>query len=236
MSLYRNTCTLLTAIVVPLAVAATSCTDVDLCVSPCMPQEQVVIDNAVTIEGEACTVDPAAVLYPYKVLFVIDVSGSNRDSDPFNANVCRDADADTCDDCTSGTDDPANDGTDTDSDGACDAGDADDDNDGVDDPLDQAPLHTHGPEGGHSHSEMAFTTWLDPTLALEHARVIAEALADLRPDREEVFEQNLHALEGDLARLDQRLERVAQRLGESPLVFSHVVLATAPQNSQNRSP
>ena len=91
--------------------------------------------------------------------------------------------------------------------------------------LDQAPVHTHGPEGDHSHSEMSFTTWLDPTLALEHARVIADALADLRPDRAEFFEQNLHALEGDLARLDQRLEQVAQRLGQLPLVFSHPVYA-----------
>jgi zinc transport system substrate-binding protein len=88
-------------------------------------------------------------------------------------------------------------------------------------PLDEAPLHTHGPEGDHSHSGTAFTTWLDPALALEHARAIADALGGLLPDRAEVFEQNLHAFEGDLARLDQRLERVAQRLGESPLVFSH---------------
>jgi zinc transport system substrate-binding protein len=72
---------------------------------------------------------------------------------------------------------------------------------------------------------MAFTTWLDPTLALEHARVIADALVDRRPDRAEAFEQNLRALEEDLARLDQRLEQVAQRLGELPLVFSHPVYA-----------
>jgi zinc transport system substrate-binding protein len=92
-------------------------------------------------------------------------------------------------------------------------------------PLNEAPVHTHGPEGDHSHSGTAFTTWLDPTLALEHARVIADALADLRPDRTELFEQNLDALEGDLARLDQRLERVAQHLGGVPIVFSHPVYA-----------
>jgi zinc transport system substrate-binding protein len=92
-------------------------------------------------------------------------------------------------------------------------------------PLDEALVHTHGPDGDHSHSGTAFTTWLDPTLALEHARVITGALVALRPDQEEVFEQNLHALEDDLARLDQRLEQVAQRLGESPLVFSHPVYA-----------
>ena len=92
-------------------------------------------------------------------------------------------------------------------------------------PLDEASIHTHGPEGDHSHSGAAFTTWLDPTLALEHARVIADALVDRRPDRAEAFEQNLRALEEDLARLDRRLEQVAQRLGESPLVFSHPVYA-----------
>jgi zinc transport system substrate-binding protein len=92
-------------------------------------------------------------------------------------------------------------------------------------PLDETSIHTHGPEGDHSHSGTAFTTWLDPTLALEHARVIADALVDLRPGKAGVFEQNLRALEGDLARLDRRLEQVAQRLGESPLVFSHPVYA-----------
>ncbi|MCP3982201.1 MAG: hypothetical protein GY716_23075 [bacterium] len=67
------------------------------------------------------------------------------DTAPLNPNVCRDVDGDTCDDCSltganqSGGD-VANDGLDTDSDGACDAGDADDDNDGVDDGDDTDPL------------------------------------------------------------------------------------------------
>ncbi|TDI47473.1 MAG: hypothetical protein E2P01_06890, partial [Acidobacteria bacterium] len=64
-----------------------------------------------------------------------------QDSDPFNPNVCRDLDADTCDDCSSGTDDPANDGPDFDLDGACDAGDLDDDNDGVPDLQDSDPFN-----------------------------------------------------------------------------------------------
>jgi zinc transport system substrate-binding protein len=92
-------------------------------------------------------------------------------------------------------------------------------------PLDEVSVHTHGPEGDHSHSGTAFTTWLDPTLALEHARAIADALAGLRPGQREAFEQNLHALERDLANLDQRLEKVAQRLGGLPVVFSHPVYA-----------
>ena len=31
--------------------------------------------------------------------------------------------------------------------------------------------HSHGPGGDHEHGELAFTTWLDPTLAVEQARV-----------------------------------------------------------------
>lgn len=70
-----------------------------------------------------------------------DTVGDNDDDDPFNAQVCRDVDADTCDDCTSGSDAPSNDGTDTDGDGLCDFGDADDDNDGVLDPDDGNPTN-----------------------------------------------------------------------------------------------
>jgi hypothetical protein len=74
------------------------------------------------------------------------------DPDPQDPSVCGDVDADTCpatcDDCSVGTDgigplpdfNPANDGPDFDLDGQCDAGDADDDNDGVDDVSDCAPF------------------------------------------------------------------------------------------------
>jgi len=58
------------------------CTDVQLCALPCNPGDPSPPDNIVSLEGELCTIDPKAVLYPYKVLFVIDVSGSNQVSDP----------------------------------------------------------------------------------------------------------------------------------------------------------
>jgi hypothetical protein len=74
------------------------------------------------------------------------VDGS--DADPLDPSVCADSDGDTCDDCAVGTDgfgplpdnDPSNDGTDTDGDGACDAGDPDDDDDGFADGIDCRPL------------------------------------------------------------------------------------------------
>ena len=49
------------------------------------------------------------------------------DTDPFDAYICLDADADGCDDCSQqGSPDTSNDGADNESDGICDAGDDDD--------------------------------------------------------------------------------------------------------------
>ncbi len=68
-----------------------------------------------------------------------------QDAAPMNPNVCRDVDTDTCDDCTNtgangSGGSTANDGPDADGDGRCNAGDPDDDNDGVPDAMDAAPL------------------------------------------------------------------------------------------------
>ncbi|MEP1097586.1 MAG: T9SS type A sorting domain-containing protein [Cyclobacteriaceae bacterium] len=68
---------------------------------------------------------------------VVDVN----DTDPLNPNLCQDVDGDGCDDCSSGVNDPNSDGTDTDADGLCDFGDDDDDNDGIPDINDVAPLN-----------------------------------------------------------------------------------------------
>ena len=62
------------------------------------------------------------------------------DSDDANPFVCRDRDGDNCDDCSNGQFDPADDGPDTDGDGACNAFDLDDDDDGTDDVADCEPL------------------------------------------------------------------------------------------------
>ncbi|MEZ0315103.1 MAG: VWA domain-containing protein [Myxococcota bacterium] len=61
-----------------------ACTDAELCVMPCMDPPPPVEDNVVHVEGDACTVEPASVTFPYKILFIIDVSGSNATSDPLD--------------------------------------------------------------------------------------------------------------------------------------------------------
>lgn len=74
-----------------------------------------------------------AVDFPLGVSGAVDAT---RDS-----LLCADADADLCDDCSQGLGaDPSNDGADFDGDGLCDKGDLDDDNDGVLDVNDIAPL------------------------------------------------------------------------------------------------
>ena len=50
-----------------------------------------------------------------------------------------------------------------------------------------AVTHSHGPGGEHSHEGTAFTTWLDPTLAVEHARAIKDAFTERWPDHAQEF-------------------------------------------------
>jgi zinc transport system substrate-binding protein len=83
--------------------------------------------------------------------------------------------------------------------------------------------HIHGPEGEHEHGEIAFTTWLDPLLAVEQARAVLDALVQLRPDDAPAFQARFDALESDLLALDERMQRVAAALSDRPLLASHPV-------------
>lgn len=90
-------------------------------------------------------------------------------------------------------------------------------------PLDEGPVHTHGPEGEHSHKGYAFTTWLDPELAIEQARSVAAALVEAEPEHREEFEAALESLVVDLQDLDAILESAALEIGDAALLFSHPV-------------
>jgi zinc transport system substrate-binding protein len=83
--------------------------------------------------------------------------------------------------------------------------------------------HAHGPAGSHSHARLAFTTWLDPELAIGQARAVAEGLARARPDGAARYRERLGALEGDLRELDRRLTAIAMLLNGAPVLFSHPV-------------
>ncbi len=90
-------------------------------------------------------------------------------------------------------------------------------------PRSEAVVHTHGPGGEHSHGEMAYTTWLDPNLAIAQARAVADAFARARPAHEAVFRAQMAALESDLHALDERLEAATSARRVVPVLFSHPV-------------
>jgi zinc transport system substrate-binding protein len=90
-------------------------------------------------------------------------------------------------------------------------------------PLEEAVTHSHGPEGDHTHGDVAFTTWLDPKLAVEHARAVCNVLSEQQPEHKSQFEANLAGLEKDLIELDTAIDTTLADLSDAPLVFSHPV-------------
>ena len=83
--------------------------------------------------------------------------------------------------------------------------------------------HQHGPAGEHAHPEIAFTTWLDPGLAMEQAEAVAAALESLAPDQAKRLRNNLSSLQSRLSGLDRELADTFAALGDQPILFSHPV-------------
>ena len=83
--------------------------------------------------------------------------------------------------------------------------------------------HAHGLEGEHEHTGFAFTTWLDPTLAIEQARAVKEAVARRLPEKTGEVESRLAGLEEDLMAIDAAIDAVVSRNPDRLLVMSHPV-------------
>ncbi len=83
-------------------------------------------------------------------------------------------------------------------------------------------VHSHGPEGEHSHATMVARSWLDPALAKQQAEYIAQQLKRVYPDLAEQFADNLKSLD---AELDQLTEQLAAIKASNP----SVVLTANPQ-------
>jgi zinc transport system substrate-binding protein len=81
--------------------------------------------------------------------------------------------------------------------------------------------HSHGPEGKHEHTGIAFTTWLDPTMLIEQARAVRVALGVRWPENDALFEERFASLTADLEDLDAQL--AAATTGAGPVLFSHPV-------------
>ena len=89
--------------------------------------------------------------------------------------------------------------------------------------IEEAVKHAHGPEGEHAHSEVAFTTWLDPTLAQRQVEAIRSALAKLLPDHAPELAKNCEALTNELEVLDTTFREMTKDSSQPALLASHPV-------------
>ncbi len=84
-------------------------------------------------------------------------------------------------------------------------------------------VHSHGPEGEHSHTGYAFTTWLDMKNAALHAEAVKEAFSDLMPEEQDFFNTNYLKLLDELNKLDSQLAEIARATDDLELFASHPV-------------
>jgi len=89
--------------------------------------------------------------------------------------------------------------------------------------LDGHVTHTHGPGAAHVHGDLAFTTWLDPQLAIQQAAAIRDALSTKWPQHQASFESGYQALSSDLRELDAQTRSAFETWGQRPLLGSHPV-------------
>lgn len=89
--------------------------------------------------------------------------------------------------------------------------------------VQDSATHTHGPKGEHTHTGFAFTTWLDPALAIMQADSIKEALINLLPNKKTDIEKNFESLKNDLIRLDNQTKEIVKNNLDKPIIASHPV-------------
>ncbi len=83
--------------------------------------------------------------------------------------------------------------------------------------------HSHGAEGKHAHEALAFTTWIDFSLAAEQAKAIAKALNRKKPSLEDIFQRNYQEIEKDLLKLDRDMKALVSKDISKPFTVSHPV-------------
>lgn len=89
--------------------------------------------------------------------------------------------------------------------------------------IKEVMTHSHGAAGQHAHEALAFTTWLDLTLAVRQAEAVAWAMDRKRPELRDTFQRNYKALAGDLNALDRDIQAIVSQQSSMPLVVSHPV-------------
>ena len=83
--------------------------------------------------------------------------------------------------------------------------------------------HSHGPEGEHSHTGYAFTTWLDMKNAALHAEAVKEALVNLIPEEKDFLNANYNKVLDDLNKIDSELNEILDSKEDLEVFASHPV-------------
>lgn len=83
--------------------------------------------------------------------------------------------------------------------------------------------HSHGAAGAHAHESLAFTTWLDLSLAKLQAEAIYKAFARKRPQAEMAFTGNFQALADDLDKLHTQIKEIVAKDHTRAVLGSHPV-------------
>ena len=87
----------------------------------------------------------------------------------------------------------------------------------------EVTTHSHGAAGAHAHESLAFTTWLDMSLAKLQAGAIYKAMARKRPVSEMKFKENFKALAADLGMLHAKIQEIVSKDPNRALLGSHPV-------------
>ncbi|WP_136797484.1 metal ABC transporter substrate-binding protein [Desulfosediminicola ganghwensis] len=83
--------------------------------------------------------------------------------------------------------------------------------------------HSHGPGGEHSHTGIAFTTWLDFFQAVMQAESVYQAFVRKDPANTAEYAANFGSLKEDLQELDRRMTAACAKSDGVPLLGSHPV-------------
>lgn len=90
-------------------------------------------------------------------------------------------------------------------------------------PLSEGVTHNHGTGGKHSHTGIAFTTWLDFSQAEKQAKAVFKALSRKKPNLKADFVQKFIPLQADLLAMDKELTEIGEALNGLPVLASHPV-------------
>ena len=90
-------------------------------------------------------------------------------------------------------------------------------------PLEGEGAHQHGPGDVHAHGKVAFTTWLNPLLAIDQAAAIHRTLSARWPENRATFDAGFQSLKQDLMELDAALTVAFQAKNGVQWIGSHPV-------------